>query len=73
MGGVGGGGGKYQFWILCRPYNPDSFNCDGQDYGYYADVESACEVCGKPDNNIYGHLDIWIYSVSPPPTYVEDL
>ena len=63
-------GRKYQFWILCRPYNPDSFSCEGQDYGYYADVESACEGCGKPDNNIYGHLDIWIYSVSPPPTYM---
>ena len=36
---------KYQFWILLRPYNPDSFSCEGQDYGYYADVESACEVC----------------------------
>ena len=27
-----------------RPYNPDSFSCEGQDYGYYADVESGCEV-----------------------------
>jgi len=30
--------------ILSRPYNPDSFSCEGQDYGYYADVESACEI-----------------------------
>ena len=29
---------------LFSPYNPESFSCEGQDYGYYADVESACEV-----------------------------
>ena len=28
------------------PYNPDSFSCDDQAYGYYADVESGCEVTG---------------------------
>ena len=29
---------------MLRSYNPDSFSCEGQDYGYYADVESGCEV-----------------------------
>merc|ERR1719411_140165 len=30
--------------ILSNPYNPESFSCEGQDYGYYADVESDCEI-----------------------------
>merc|ERR1712098_409323 len=30
--------------ILSSSYNPDSFSCDNQAYGYYADVESGCEV-----------------------------
>merc|ERR1711881_189178 len=30
--------------ILSNPYNPESFSCEGQDYGYYADVESGCEI-----------------------------
>merc|ERR1712212_1256419 len=30
--------------ILTRSYNPESFSCEGQDYGYYADVESGCEI-----------------------------
>merc|ERR1712226_1173472 len=30
--------------ILSSPYNPDSFSCDDQAYGYYADVESGCEI-----------------------------
>ena len=29
---------------ILRAYNPEAFSCDGQDYGYYADVESGCEV-----------------------------
>ena len=33
-----------QFWMLLRSYNPESFSCEGQDYGYFADVESGCEV-----------------------------
>merc|ERR1712106_813880 len=30
--------------ILSRAYNPESFSCEGQAYGYYADVDSGCEV-----------------------------
>merc|ERR1711874_465078 len=30
--------------ILSNPYDPESFSCEGQDYGYYADVESNCEI-----------------------------
>jgi len=30
--------------ILSNPYDPESFSCEGQDYGYYADVASGCEV-----------------------------
>ena len=30
--------------LFFSPYNPESFSCEGQDYGYYADVESGCEV-----------------------------
>merc|ERR1712098_387348 len=30
--------------ILSSSYNPDSFSCDNQAYGYYADVESGCEI-----------------------------
>ena len=29
--------------ILAYPY-VDSFSCEGQAYGYYADVESGCQV-----------------------------
>merc|ERR1719228_1003549 len=29
--------------ILDNPYNP-SFSCDGQEYGYYADIESGCQI-----------------------------
>ena len=34
---------KPQFCVA-RSYNPESFSCEGQDYGYFADVESGCEV-----------------------------
>merc|ERR1712126_554117 len=30
--------------ILSSSYNPDSFSCDKQAYGYYADIESGCEI-----------------------------
>merc|ERR1712158_343426 len=30
--------------ILTNPYDPESFSCEGQDYGYYADVASGCEI-----------------------------
>merc|ERR1712212_104575 len=30
--------------ILTRSYNPESFSCEGQYYGYYADVESGREI-----------------------------
>ena len=30
--------------LTISSYNPDSFSCDNQAYGYYADVESGCEV-----------------------------
>merc|ERR1712150_328758 len=30
--------------ILSNPYDPESFSCEGQDYGYYADVASGCEI-----------------------------
>merc|ERR1712072_773365 len=30
--------------ILSGPYDPDAFSCEGQDYGYYADVASGCEI-----------------------------
>merc|ERR1711936_936371 len=30
--------------VLTRSYNPESFSCEGQDYGYFADVESGCEI-----------------------------
>jgi len=30
--------------ILSRSYDPNAFSCEGQDYGYYADVASGCEV-----------------------------
>jgi len=26
------------------PYDPNAFSCEGQDYGYYADVASGCEI-----------------------------
>jgi len=26
------------------PYDPAAFSCEGQDYGYYADVASGCEI-----------------------------
>ena len=29
--------------ILQYPYS-DTFSCDGQEYGYYADVDSGCQV-----------------------------
>ena len=29
--------------ILAYPY-VDSFSCEGQAYGYYADVDSGCQV-----------------------------
>ena len=29
--------------ILTNPY-VDSFSCEGQAYGYYADVDNACEI-----------------------------
>ena len=29
--------------ILSYPYS-DTFSCEGQGYGYYADVDSGCEV-----------------------------
>jgi len=30
--------------ILSNPYDPTAFSCEGQDYGYYADVASGCEI-----------------------------
>merc|ERR1711981_1259788 len=30
--------------ILSGPYDPDAFSCEGQDYCYYADVASGCEI-----------------------------
>ena len=30
--------------LFFSPYDPESFSCEGQDYGYYADVASGCEV-----------------------------
>merc|ERR1712158_7332 len=30
--------------ILSNPYDPEAFSCEGQDYGYYADVASGCEI-----------------------------
>ena len=33
--------------ILSAPYDPNAFSCEGQDYGYYADVASGCEVLKK--------------------------
>ena len=30
--------------ILQYPYT-DTFSCEGQGYGYYADVDSGCQVC----------------------------
>ena len=30
--------------VLSNPYDPESFSCEGQAYGYYADVASGCEV-----------------------------
>jgi len=30
--------------ILSSPYDPNAFSCEGQDYGYYADVASGCEI-----------------------------
>jgi len=30
--------------ILSRSYDQTAFSCDGQAYGYYADVDSGCEV-----------------------------
>jgi len=30
--------------ILSNPYDPNAFSCEGQDYGYYADVASGCEI-----------------------------
>ena len=32
--------------ILAYPY-VDSFSCEGQAYGYYADVDSGCQVGSK--------------------------
>jgi len=30
--------------VLSRSYDQTAFSCDGQEYGYYADVDSGCEV-----------------------------
>merc|ERR1739849_66336 len=30
--------------ILTNPYDPESYSCEGQAYGYYADVNTGCEV-----------------------------
>ena len=32
--------------VLSSPY-VDSFSCEGQAYGYFADVENNCEVSGE--------------------------
>ena len=34
--------------ILAYPY-VDSFSCEGQAYGYYADVDSGCQVGGRKE------------------------
>jgi len=45
--------------ILSGPYDPAAFSCDGQDYGYYADVASGCEV-SKTCKSLYApNLTIW--------------
>merc|ERR1712243_525890 len=30
--------------VLSGPYDPNAFSCEGQDYGYYADVARGCEI-----------------------------
>ena len=30
--------------ILLKEYNPDSFSCEGRGIGYYANVDSDCQV-----------------------------
>ena len=35
---------RIQLNLFFSPYDPESFSCEGQDYGYYADVASGCEV-----------------------------
>ena len=40
--------------ILQYPYS-DTFSCEGQGYGYYADVDSGCQVCaaGQVEGRAY--------------------
>ena len=38
--------------ILQYPYS-ETFSCEGQDYGYYADVQSGCQVSQNSRQAIY--------------------
>ena len=54
--------------ILAYPY-VDSFSCDGQAYGYYADVDSGCQVGRRRRRRINNHQIFQVFHICLP---IED-
>ena len=54
--------------ILAYPY-VDSFSCEGQAYGYYADVDSGCQVGRRRRRRINNHPIFQVFHICLP---IED-